>query len=355
MNQHLSPSSRHRPSTLGSASTSCALAALSLAAISLPACQGAETHELGYTQVPLDLTNEPTPAPEPEPTEAFYTSQADFVGRWVGEALDPLSLGATESSPHVYEFPSGSTQFVIEIVALDNSNGGSGLGGTLTFGEGTPPAPATDPNKGYPVGFDYSALSYDTEVVPGFEVNYEFGMPPFEGFPYTLASAEITGSSVPDGIVRMVYTTSEYVGSWCELQTPVAWPDGSLHVLPFAPGGFESLNDGTEQSCNLYGENDTSNCPEGFEDLPPEESFEVFLGCFEQVTIATLSCDKIYVSNFCDCEDGTCGAGYGDNGKRLMLRADGDELVGVFENALFRNPRGLSTAIGEVRFHRVAE
>jgi hypothetical protein len=322
-----------------------------LAALVFSACASPETHELGYTLVPQDFTN--------EPTEPFFTEQASFVGRWEGEALDPLALDPSSPEAAVYRFASGSSRISLEIVQLDNTNGGSGLGGSLTFGEGEPPPPATDPDSGYPVGFSYgSFLSYDPEsgASPGFRVNYERGLPPFEGFPYEIESVEVSGPNAPDGVLRMGYTTSDYVGSWCELQTPIAWPDGSFNPLPFSPGGREDLADGTNAMCSLYGPPDTSACPENFEELPPDEAFETFVGCFEQgPPVAVLSCDKIFLSDFCECTESSCSAGFADNFKSLMLRASGEELVGVFDGALFRNPRGLSTPIGAVRFRRVVD
>jgi hypothetical protein len=71
--------------------------------------------------------------------------------------------------------------------------------------------------------------------------------------------------------------------------------------------------------------------------------------------VAEVSCDKVFVSRFCDCNDVSCNATFGADPPSLLLRASSDALVGVFDNASFKNLRGLATPLGEVRFRRVVE
>lgn len=339
MKQHLPLSTKRLPHVL----SSCALGLSGALAIS--ACQGTETHELGYTQSVQDLTNEPT-AP-------FFTPHSDFVGRWVGEAVDPLALGADPNGPPpVYQFPSGSTSIALSIVEGSDSNGWGTLTGSITFGVGEPPPPATDPDVGYPDGFDYDALLSYGFNFPGSVINYDSALPPFEGFAYELSIRTIgIEDGAPDGVLQMAYQTSDFVGSWCELQTPQPRPDGSSGPLPHAPGGYTSLADGTNQSCQLFGDIDVSRCPENPLDLPPE----VFDDCSEQPIIAEMSCDKIFLSQFCQCDALSCVAGSLIDSPAILLRSSGSGLVGVFDDASFRNPRGLATPIGEVHFRRVAD
>ncbi len=354
MKRHLSIST-HLPQHGLSSSAFCLLGALSITA-----CQGGDTHELGFTQGAQDLRN--------EPNEPFSSSRLGFVGRWIGEATDPLALSASPNEPApVYEFPSGATSFVLDIAQTLDVNGEPTLTGTLTFGVGQAPPPATDPDLGYPVGLNYEPLiSYGPTLFPGKFQDYDHHLPVFEGFAYTFhvpyfggegEAPDGSGPGIADGVIQLVYTTSEFVGSWCELQTPHARRDGTFGPLPESPSGYDIAADGTNQTCGLYGDQDFSRCPDNFLDLPVDEYNDAFEQCVELPVVAELSCDKIFLSQFCECTSVSCQAGYGADPPSLLLRAStsGDSLVGAFDNASFKNPRNLSTPLGEVRFVRVTQ
>lgn len=313
----------------------------------LIACGGAERYELGQTRSNRERRL--------EPDEGFYTSKEAFMGFWLGQATDPLALGAEPGEPApIYAFPSGSSQIALEIRETPEG----GLGGILTFGDGVPPPPATDPDVGYPEGVSYEdLLAYDdpeSERGALFLLNYDYTFPPFEGFPYPIESSFVELTDVPDGVLHMIYSTSSFLDPWCALQTPVAWPDDTYHPLPYAATGMEFKADGLNDACALYGEPDLSACPANLEELTPDDHLDAVIECVASgPIIAELSCDKVFLSQFCDCGDTQCAAVA--EVKSLTLRVFGGDMVGAFDNALFKNPRGLSTPIGPVLFQRVAE
>lgn len=322
-----------------------ASAALSLAF----GCGGENTHELGFTR-----TQDIEDASEEEPTEPFYENAEEFVGRWVGEADAVLNfeLGGDASLP-LYQFPSGSTRFELE---LRPGSEGSGLAlvGTLTFGEGPPLPPATDPDVGYPPGTNYlGLLSYGQES-SGIPTNEDQRLPPFEAFPYTVSpvvwsifddAGEVRDGLVPDGVLSMTFSTAELIDGWCRLQTPVGDERGYGPI--HAPGGIEIRGDGTDAVCNLFGEPDLSQCPENAIDVAD---------CFQQgPVIGQASCDKTFLSSYCTCSSSECfalGVFVGEQVSHLMVRRAGDTLVGAFKNAIFPNARNLPVPLGQVRFQR---
>ena len=91
--------------------------------------------------------------------------------------------------------------------------------GTVTFGAGNPPPPATDPDAAYPPGA--SQLSPVTIA---------------EGFPYTMARGTLEASRL-----RFTIWETELWSGWCALQPPFP---GSPSCLPI-PGMFSYNTDGT--------------------------------------------------------------------------------------------------------------
>jgi hypothetical protein len=80
------------------------------------------------------------------------------------------------------------------------------LCGTMTIGAGGPPAPATDPNVGYPPGQNLLVSTF-------------FTSPVVQGFAYTLLDG-----TMQDGRVRFTLRGNEPWRGWCALQTPIADP-----------------------------------------------------------------------------------------------------------------------------------
>lgn len=310
----------------------------------LAACADPEPRELGFTQSAQDL--------RVEPTEPFFEPSSEFIGRWVGTAVEPLALSGG-SSPPTYRFPSGSSQFVLDL-RLENAN----LIGTLTFGEGEPLPEATDPDVGYPEGVAYDALfgyerqeQFEDSTAINFYIQTSQIIPPFEGFPYRVELTTGLGINsepplVPDGVLSLRFTSYEPLERWCFLQTPFPseFPSGYF-CIPSTGGGLEFGSDGTGQSCKLWGPPILDGCLPDFSNIGE---------CYEQgEVVAELNCDKVTMCamSVCTCYDAGCTASETD--ERLAVRRDGDELVALFERTVFKNARGLSTPLGEVRFRRV--
>jgi hypothetical protein len=161
--------------------------------------------------VPPDTGREPT-IPEAGFGDAGVHPAAD-VGP-PGDGAGDTWTGYVESC----HFASGSD--AIRIV-LD-SNGHSG---TVYFGSGVAPPPATDPNVGYPPGFtgsDFGAGSYVAE-----------------GFGYRFDGAMVSASRV-----QLMVSLGSLWAEWCSLQYPIA-QDASGDNYGCVPNtGFTSGSDG---------------------------------------------------------------------------------------------------------------
>ncbi len=332
-----------------------ALAAALLFALPCPlaGCRGGDSHELGYTTEGARLIDE-DPA---QPSAPFYTDGQDFIGRWLGQAREPLAFGIEdEEATPAYAFPSGSTQLVLDIAPRLRSTDPAKLGGSITFGSGQPPPAASDPDRGYPVGFDYEQYQSYEERVAGTADNYDDGLPPLEGFRYVLESSTFA-EGVPDGVLRMVYNPYAHLQSWCALQQPQLLADGTFDVLPEAPGGMDvGAADGSDRECAAYGSADLSACPADLETLSPDVYLDTYRQCVQRgPELYRVSCDKAFLSQYCRCTASRCNAGSRTDQVSLLLRVAGDGLIGVLQDAIFLNARGLTTPIGEVRFRRLPD
>lgn len=318
-----------------------------LLALLAAACQAPEARDLGLTRAEQDLR-------EQEPLEPFYADRSEFIGRWVGTAEDPVG-STSDGRTRTYRFPSGARELTVDVRAVVDEYGDQTLAASLSFGEGAPPPPPTDPNAGYPVGLSYAALlSYD----PDFSLigdNPDGRLPPFEGFEYTAAPRGVFMNetlALPDGLLSLQFNTNEPIDPWCQLQTPypsVSAP-GSFFCYQDHGGQIDVLADGTGASCDLYGPVDTSSCQEG-------ASLDELLECLDVgEPVASMNCDQLYLcsSGFCSCDESSCRAGdLGVGPSTLLLRRVGDDLVGLFSNTTFLNARNMKTPLGEVRFQRV--
>jgi hypothetical protein len=308
----------------------------------LGACGDADEHVLGSTR---DVS---------EPSEPFFASDESFLGRWLGEAREPLAFGVDiDDEAPTYVFPSGSARIVLELTSSSDAEGRAIIGGSLTFGEGEPPAPATDATSGYPVGFDYDEFLGYAEAGGGSARTYRGMLPPLEGFGYELGSNPVD-AGVPDGVLRVAYDPQRYLDPWCALQHPHPQQDGTFGVLPYAPGGIEILADGTNRPCSGFGPTDISECPENMAELPRDEYLATLSACSRPgVILYQMSCDRMFLSRFCSCDADACRETEPAESARLALRARGETLIGAFESARFLNARGLAAPIGEVRFVRL--
>jgi hypothetical protein len=104
-----------------------------------------------------------------------------------------------------YQFPSGSD--VIRFTVAADSSGQ--VVGTTFLGNGTPPAPATDPNVGYPPDFATAEI-----YTSGYWV---------EGFAYSMANGKLSS-----GRLRFSAQSNGLWSEWCALQTPVEGSSGCV-------------------------------------------------------------------------------------------------------------------------------
>lgn len=308
----------------------------------ISACADTEPRELGFTQSTQDLVN--------VPDEPFFEESTQFVGHWVGSAEDTLALTADGASP-TYQFPSGSSRIALDLQLVNGE-----LVGKVTFGEGAPLPPATDPDVGYPAGVAYDDLL-------GYQLNSSFPdgtpistlvhthttPPPFEGTEYALSTINATSIGdgavlLADGVASLGFNTFAPLEGWCFLQTSYEVAPGYFSCIPEHGGGFGTQGDGTGALCDLTGPPKTDGCLPDLSNLG--ECFEV------GEVVEQINCDKTTMcgNQFCTCFEGGCAAN--DSSGRLTLRAHGDELVGLIENTVFKNSRGLGIPLGEVRFQR---
>lgn len=315
-----------------------------LSAGAIPACADAQPRDLGFTQSAQDLSI--------EPTEPFFSDIREFAGRWVGSAEDTLALDG-DGPAGAFRFPSGSSRILLELqVDAEGS-----VSGTLTFGEGAPLAAATDPDAGYPVGVSYDELlgyEFREQLEDGsalaFFVPTSVTIPPFEGFPYRVTPLSTLGinegqTQVADGILSLNFGSYEPLNDWCTQQS--AHPAENLtgfSCVPTFGGPFESGSFGDDRLCSIYGPPVIDGCLEDLSNL--DECYQ------EGEVMAQVSCDKLTMcmGGFCTCYEDGCLASSTD--ERLTVRRVGDELVGLIEKANFKNARGLSVPVGEVRFTR---
>lgn len=148
------------------------------------------------------------------------------VGGSTGAAgLKAGPLGPSQSWTGYVEqinFPSGSDQ--IKLTFASDANGV--VAGTVVFGEGSPPPPATDPDVGYPAGVGSDGAGGAPGTVP------------FEGYPYTF-----DGGTLDAHRLRFTVNLSQLWAGWCALQTQAS--DGSSGCVP----NWSSVSDG--HSCWL--------------------------------------------------------------------------------------------------------
>jgi hypothetical protein len=319
-----------------------ALVAVVLSGAACFACQTQPDRNLGDSldARSLDL------APPPEPTEPFGVSPLEFVGRWVGVAEAPLAMGGVREA---YAFPSGSTQFSLEIVASGAPDQAFLHGSSLVFGSGAPPPPL-DPASGYPSDVDYADIAYfDRNIVMA--AGHLGPLPPYEGHPYPVRELVLSndfntdeaGLLIADGVLNLEFDTNELFAPWCALQTP----------QPTGRGEWKCVKG------NSYGQSDVGECNVGFSNLSPEQEAEV-LESGASLLREAVDCNKLFLCKIevCKCTDSACADDVatrrGTRGK-LVVRRDGDTLTGVFSNAVFMNERQLPVPLGTVRFTRSVE
>lgn len=120
-------------------------------------------------------------------------------GKWVGYIENFTKL------------PSGTDKLVIEL----RTDGAGQLTGSITFGEGAPPAPPTVANQTWPLDPRYPPQPFLGDIP------WAGGLP-IEGVAYTARDVEWRARRL-----RMRASFAEPWGPWCALQTSYSWPDSA--------------------------------------------------------------------------------------------------------------------------------
>lgn len=318
---------------------------LALSSAALAACQTQPDRHLGDSLD--DRTLELVPPTEPNaPAEPFGVPRAEFVGRWVGVAEDPLAFGGPRDA---YVFPSGSAEFHLEIAPPDDPRDNL-LHGTLVFGAGAP-LPPLDPELGPPIDVAYAQLAYlDRDAVTASD--YRGPLPPLEGHPYLIQSTvqrtafdvdEDGNPLVMDGVLELEFDTTGFIAPWCALQEP---------RFALGPEPYSCVKG------NTAGTSDTGECYVGFAALTPELEAEV-LASGETLSTETVDCNKYFLcaSRVCVCDEDSCYFDVFNRRSlgRLTLRREGDTLSGAFSNVAFFNERQLPVPLGTLRFTRIVD
>jgi hypothetical protein len=132
-----------------------------------------------------------------------------------GSMADPGTLGTPQAWQGYIEnhmFPSGSDMILLKFA----TDARGVVAGSVVFGVGTPPPPATDPNVGYP-----SNLLADANTDgPGLAIGYVA-----EGYSYAFDGGSFDGHRL-----RFTVNFTQLWAGWCALQTPAS--DGSGWCLP---------------------------------------------------------------------------------------------------------------------------
>jgi hypothetical protein len=196
----------------------------------------------GGADMPVEMGSSASECPIPPRQEKLQaprqaTFLSEFAGTWIGHAEDALGAVNRDGALPTYAFPSGSTRILLEVSSPDQ------VVAQLTFGEGDPPLPPSDPNLGSPLDPDYVCSGYGAALS---------ALPPADGFVYSaepVASAldlersgadEAAGEQLAlDGKLVLAFSTS------CAMGRCSAPFRSELH-LRFAGdgliGAFDGLN-----------------------------------------------------------------------------------------------------------------
>jgi len=228
---------------------------------------------------PAGGTSGATPSSAPSEPLPVWTSQgecqtdpefADLLGTWQGQ-LENFQLE-----------PVKTVRMVLNGVSAH------GVCGSITYGDGPPLAPATDPDGLFP------AAGFWTELLP------TASNQPVDGFTYT-----IDGGAIRDQTLHLSTQKLEPWRSWCELQQSYPSSHGWLCMPDFGgPGTFSSDPNGV---CEAEGQTYTS------------------FKCF--------ACGFTFTP-LCTCNAEACTAGHGNpNQIALTLSDDATLLTGPVEDA----------------------
>jgi hypothetical protein len=183
-------------------------------------------------------------------------------------------------------------QPVTTLTVVINGASSHGMCGTVTWGQGDPPPPATDVDAAYPSDayFKGNADGYGGSPAT---------LPPIQAYPYSIAQGAVRAKTV-----RFATRTFEPWRSWCELQTSYAAQSDSHQCIPDAT-----------QYATKY---DTDTCTVG------RETYSLF------------KCYACVIGRICQCNAADCDADAGPSTPFALTLSDaGDEMTGPYSGSAY--------------------
>jgi hypothetical protein len=223
-------------------------------------------HSLGNSDLPPDAS-----VPSADATTPSTPPLADAANPST-ETNDPQNPGtgpAQSWTGYVENFKFGSGSDRVRLVFTADDSGQ--IAGTVTFGNGIAPPPATDPDVGYPPGMN-GTTSMPNEYLEG-------------------PSYAIRSGSLQSNRLRLTIDMIELWTGWCALQP--APTDGSETCIPNHFFSFDS--DATHTTCILH---------------PTAE---------ESVPFNCVKWDLCMMSMACKCSPAGCVANYEDSGYKTSF------------------------------------
>lgn len=245
-----------------------------------------------------------TPIPIwPTPTDCVASSNLDIVGTWEGEIRD-------------FSFRT-LVPLRLEILGASEEGDIGGVCGTLRWGDAPPPAPVTDPARGWP----------DDERL-GFESPVAFF---YEGATYTLLEGVVR-----DNTVRFHVNSAELWKDWCALQTPY------LHTLSTSNGIYQCMPDYQELHV----------APSGPTATPAPCTLDQASG--PSILVDGGLC-RICASNICACNEAKCGANliHAYPNPSFELVFEGNEATGKPVDDQLTAALGTDPLMTDIVLHRV--
>lgn len=174
-------------------------------------------------------------------------------------------------------------QPVTTLTVVINGASSHGMCGTVTWGEGEPLPPATDPDAAYPSSAYFDGYAGSPAILP-----------PVQAYPYSIAQG-----AARDKTVRFATGMFDPWRSWCDLQTSYPAQSDSYQCIPDSP-----------QYATNY---DTETCSVG------SQSYSLF------------RCYACALSHICRCDAFGCDADASPSTQfALTVSEAGDEMAGPY-------------------------
>lgn len=301
---HSTASSRNGRPRLARRSSVALVVALACTSLAC-AARDLDERDLGSTAPPL-ISNESAEPGERLPVTLPNGAVDPFVeGHWLGYTENLFAASGPDGARPVYRFPSGSTDFTLDIALTDIF-----AEGQIVFGAAAVPTP--ERGVPYPPGFD----AQDAFPLGSNDLQ----LPPQEGRAYPLMEQVLRFEDSSGDTIRalaLTLATNAAYQDWCALQLPRPTGDGRFDCLRYSDA------DDPDAHCESDGR------------------FDCDLGAL---------CGA---RNVCECTESGCNLAGGALGHIWLIR-DGADLLGTFVGVVFdHGSHARFGPVGTVRFRRV--